>query len=142
MTFMEQMEALERLHLLIQRKGTGTPEKLAERFGVSLGTINNWIKTLRHKQLPVAYCRERQTYYYEYDVDVFLFVVKAKEDLRRIQGGESFYTFFSPMQNFCIDTSDLCTKLKNTEEQNDAGGFRFWGLDTEGDAENPALPYF
>ena len=29
------------------------------------------------------------------------------------------------MQIFCIDTSDICNKLTNTEEQNDAGGFRF-----------------
>ena len=36
MTFMEQITALEHLHELIKRKATGTPEQLAEKFGVSL----------------------------------------------------------------------------------------------------------
>jgi hypothetical protein len=74
-----------------------------------------------------VYDRERQTYCYEYEVEVFLFVVKAKEDLRKLQGGENNYIYFSPIQNFCIDPYHLCTKLINTEEQNDASGFRFLG---------------
>ncbi len=125
MTFMEQIEALERLHELIKRKATGTPEQLAEKFDVSLGTIHNFIKTLRSKDLPIAYCRERQTYYYEYEVEVIVFQIKTKEDLRKIQGGEFNFNFFSPMQNFCIDPSDICNMLTNTEEQNDAGSFGF-----------------
>jgi DeoR/GlpR family transcriptional regulator of sugar metabolism len=128
MTFIEQLEALERLHELIRRKGTGTPEQLAERFKVSVGTIHNLIKILRNKGLPVLYCRDRQTYYYEYEVDVFLFVVKAKEDSNKIRGGENIFNYFSPMQNFCIDASHLCNKLINNEEGNDAGGFRYLGF--------------
>ena len=96
-------------------------------FNVSLGMINNFIKILRDRGLPVLYCRERQTYYYEYGVEVYLFVVKAKDDLRKIQGGEKNYIYFSPIQNFCIDPLHLCNKLINTEGQNDAGGFRFLG---------------
>jgi DeoR/GlpR family transcriptional regulator of sugar metabolism len=128
MTFMEQIEALERLHSLIRRKATGTPEELAERFNVSVGTIKNLLRILKDKELPISYCRNKQTYYYDYDVDVRLFVIDTKENLKKIQGGESFFTFFNPRQNFCLDTSDLCTKLINTDEQNDAGGFRFSGL--------------
>jgi hypothetical protein len=122
MTFIEQVDALERLHNLIRLKATGTPEQLAERFNVSLGTINNWLKILRRKDLPVLYCRFRETYYYEYEVEVFLFVVKTKEDLRKIQGGENIFNFFSPMQNFCIGTSHLCTKLEDNEEHDDEAG--------------------
>ena len=139
MTFMEQIAALERLHELIKRKATGTPEQLAEKFDVSLGTINNFIKTLRNKDLPINYCRERQTYYYEYEVDVIVFQIKTKEDLRKIQGGEIYFHFSSSIQNFCIDPADICNRLINTDEQNDAGGFGFRSVDTEGYAENPAL---
>jgi hypothetical protein len=128
MTFIEQIEALERLHELIRRKATGTPEQLADKFNVSLGTIHNFIKTLRNKGLPIAYCRDRQTYYYEFEVDVFLFVVKAKEDSNKIRGGENIFNYFLPMQNFCIDTSHLCNRLINNEEGNDAGGFRYLGF--------------
>ncbi len=125
MTFMEQIEALERLHSLIRRKATGTPEELAQRFNVSVGTIKNLLNILRNKDLPICYCRNKQTYYYEYDVDVRLFVISAKEDLKKIQGGENIFNYFNPSQNFCLDLSDICNRLKNTEEQNDAGGFRF-----------------
>jgi HTH domain len=123
MTFMQQIEAIERFHLLIKRKATGTPEQLAERFNVSLGTINNFIKILRSKNLPVLYCRERQTYYYEYEVEVIVFQIKTKEDLQRIQGGENNYNFFSPMQNFCIGAYHLCTKLINKEDENNTSSF-------------------
>ena len=78
MNYDEKNEALQRLHNLIKRKGTGTPEELAEKFGVSLGTINNLIKIMRNKGFPIAYCRERQTYYYEYEVEVIIFRVKPK----------------------------------------------------------------
>ena len=71
-------EAVERLDDLIRRKQTSTPEKLAEKFGVSLGTINNLIKIMRNKGFPIAYCRKRQTYYYEYEIEVVIFRVKPK----------------------------------------------------------------
>jgi predicted DNA-binding transcriptional regulator YafY len=79
MTFSEQLEVLERLHLLIKRKGTGTPEQLAKRFNVSLGTIYNLIKMLRNKNLPLVYCREKQTYYYDCDVEIIIFHIKTKQ---------------------------------------------------------------
>jgi predicted DNA-binding transcriptional regulator YafY len=76
MTFIEHLEALERLHLLIQRKATGTPEQLAGRFNVSQRTIRNFIQILKDKDLSVHYCRDLQTYYYEFEVDVQFFQVK------------------------------------------------------------------
>lgn len=78
MTFMEQIEALERLHSLIRRKATGTPEELAERFNVSVGTIKNLLRILKDKELPISYCRNKQTYYYDYEVDIRLFVIDTK----------------------------------------------------------------
>jgi HTH domain len=76
MTFIEQLEALERLHLLIQRKATGTPEQLAERLNVCPRTIRNLIQILKHKDLSVHYSRDLQTYYYESDVEVLFFYIK------------------------------------------------------------------
>ena len=125
MTFIEQIKALERLHELIRRKATGTPEQLAERFEVSIGTIKNLLRILKEKDLPICYCRERQTYYYEYEVEIVIFQIKTKEDLRKIQGGENIYTFFNPRQNFCLGISNICIRLINTDEQNDASSFRF-----------------
>ena len=128
MTFNEQIQALERLHDLIKRKGTGTPEQLAEKFNVSVGTIKNLLKILRDKDFPIAYCRDRKTYYYEREIELIVFKAEPKEDLHKIRGGESNFYFFPPSQNFWLDPFDLCNRLTNTEKQNDAGGFRFLGF--------------
>jgi transcription initiation factor IIE alpha subunit len=82
MTFLEHLEALERLHLLIKRKGTGTPELLSNRFSVSVGTIKNLLKILKIKGLPVNYCREKQTYYYEYEVEIYFFYINLNHQDR------------------------------------------------------------
>ena len=128
MNYDEKNEALQRLHNLIKRKGTGTPEELAEKFDVSVGTIKNLLKVLKDKDFPIAYCRDRKTYYYEYEIELIVFKAEPKEDLRKIRGGENNLYFFPPRQNFCLDPYDLCNKLINNNQQNDAGGFRFLGF--------------
>ena len=128
MTFNEQIQALERLHDLIKRKGTGTPEQLAEKFNVSVGTIKNLLKILKDKDFPIAYCRDRKTYYYEREIELIVFKAEPKEDLHKIRGGENNLNFFLPSQNFCLDPYDLCNRLTNHNKQNDAGGFRFLGF--------------
>jgi predicted DNA-binding transcriptional regulator YafY len=79
MTFIEQIEALDRLHHLIKRKATGTPEQLAGKFKVSERTIKNLLKILRDRDLPVYYCRNEQTYYYNGDVDIYFFYIKRNQ---------------------------------------------------------------
>lgn len=79
MTFMQQSDVLERLHLLIKRRGTGTPHDLAEKFEVSIGTIKNWINILKSNDLPINYCRFDNTYYYEYEVNVTFFKVECNK---------------------------------------------------------------
>ena len=125
MTYDEYNFALERLNDLIRRKATGTPEQLAEKFDVSVGTIKNLLNILKNRDAPVRYCREKQTYYYEFEVEVRVFSVNAKVDLNKIRGGQNNYNYFPPSQNFCLGTYDLCTKLINNERQNDASGFCF-----------------
>jgi hypothetical protein len=128
MKFNEENDELERLHRLIKRKATGTPEQLAEKLGVCIGTVKNRLNILKGRDAPIAYCRDRQTYYYTDEVEITFFSVKAKEDLTKIRGGENNYNFFSPSQNFCLDPFDLCNRLTNHDKQNDASGFRFLGF--------------
>ena len=125
MTFFEHFEALERLHSLIKRKATGTPEHLAELFKVSVSTIKNLLRDLKDKNLPVCYCRERETYYYEYDVDVIFFKIVSKEEQNKITGGINIFNYFLPRQNTCLDTFYTCTKLTNYNEHNTASSYVF-----------------
>jgi predicted DNA-binding transcriptional regulator YafY len=78
MTFFEHIQAFDRLHDLIKRGATGTPAQLAAKFNVSVGTIKNMITTLRDKGFPIAYSREDETYYYEYEIEVVIFRIKSK----------------------------------------------------------------
>jgi predicted DNA-binding transcriptional regulator YafY len=78
MTFFEHIQAFDRLHDLIRRRATGTPTQLAVKFKVSVGTIKNMITILRNEGFPIAYSREDETYYYEYEIEVVIFRVKSK----------------------------------------------------------------
>jgi predicted DNA-binding transcriptional regulator YafY len=78
MTFIEHIQAFDRLHDLIRRGATGTPAQLAAKFNVSVGTIKNMITTLRDEGFPIAYSREDETYYYEYEIEVVIFRIKSK----------------------------------------------------------------
>ena len=102
MTYNETTGALGRLHHLIKRKATGTPEKMAQKFSVSVSTVKNWIDILKRRKLPVKYCREKQTYYYAYEVDFRIFWVKAIDDPKKIQGGKKNYNFFRQVRIFVL----------------------------------------
>ncbi len=65
MTFKEQLRQIKRLHRLIKRKATGTPEQLANRMNISRATIFRRMDDLKELGADIAYCRNRQSYYYE-----------------------------------------------------------------------------
>jgi predicted DNA-binding transcriptional regulator YafY len=59
------IETVRRVDDLIQRKATGTPAEMAARLGCSERTWYNFLDQLRNDyQFPIAYCRNRQCYYY------------------------------------------------------------------------------
>ena len=122
MKFLEQMQLLERIDQLIKLKATGTPTELAARLGVSERTVYNILETLRDLGVAINYNKQRKTYYYEGNITIQFLKVKV-ENTEKIKGGENKIYFFSKLQKFCSLEADLYTKLINTDEQNDAGGF-------------------
>ena len=60
----KKLQRLKRLHGLVQLKSTGTPHQLARRLDVSLATVSRDIEWLRSIDTPIAYDRDRQTYFY------------------------------------------------------------------------------
>jgi predicted DNA-binding transcriptional regulator YafY len=79
MTFSELINALERLHQLIRLKATGSPQQLAAKFNVSVGTVKNLIQVFKDKNLPIRYSRKNGTYYYEDEIEGHLFDLKKKK---------------------------------------------------------------
>jgi biotin operon repressor len=126
MTFIEHLELLERMDAVINRKGTGNATELAQRLKVSRRSVFNYLDTLRRLGADIDYCEHRQSYFYIEDKRPQLPTI-AKQNAKKTTGSKNYDYYFLEVQNFCTPTSDLCTKLINTEEQNDAGGFRFWG---------------
>lgn len=69
----EKNDTLVRLHLLIQRKATGSPVDLSRRLGVSKPTVFRYLQALRSYDAPIAYCKQRECYYYEHDFELKFF---------------------------------------------------------------------
>lgn len=58
---------LDRLDGLIRRHATGSPEKLAERLGMSRSSLFEFISFLRDEmQAPIRYSKSLNSYVYEY----------------------------------------------------------------------------
>jgi predicted DNA-binding transcriptional regulator YafY len=72
MKLIAQLQNLDRLDSLIQRKATGCSDQLAARFGCSRRTIYNYLKTLKELGAKVSYCDKRRSYYYETPLPVNL----------------------------------------------------------------------
>lgn len=95
-------ERLERLHALISRKATGTPAELAERLGTTERTVYNWITLMKSMGAPITFCRQRQTYHYEREVELLIgFKELSETEKRSVEGGTTknfpiyFYGFVS-----------------------------------------------
>ena len=54
------------MHALIKFRRTGTPEKFAERMGISVSMLYRLISQLKEMGAPIHFCHQRQSYaYYE-----------------------------------------------------------------------------
>lgn len=65
----QKIYRMERLHHLIRRKQTGSSDVLAKRLGLSRSTLYYLLADLRALGAPIVYCRERSTFYYQYEVE-------------------------------------------------------------------------
>lgn len=69
----EKNDILVRLHLLIKRKATGSPDELSSRLNVSRATLYRYIDTLRAYDAPVVYCKQRRCFYYDREFQLNFF---------------------------------------------------------------------
>jgi len=69
MSQIEQFQKMKRMDYFIRIKGTGTPEKLADKLTVSRATIFRYLVSFKEMGAPICYCKERQSYYYKEDFE-------------------------------------------------------------------------
>ena len=65
MNFQDHLQQLARLDRLIQRRGTGSPQELAQKFNISERSAYRLIDDLRAFGFTIVYDAERRSYYYE-----------------------------------------------------------------------------
>ncbi len=125
MNYWERTFLMHRIDENINRKATGTADEFAPKMKISRRNLFDKFNELRDLGGDIQYCNHRRTYYYKDDKRPTLPAL-PKYDTEKIRGGESIFTFFAGVQNFCTPADDLCNRLTNNEKQNGAHGFRFW----------------
>jgi predicted DNA-binding transcriptional regulator YafY len=87
MNLIQQFEVLQRLHRMLRTHRTGDPDLLAQRLNLSKRSLFRMIDELRDVGLPIAYCRDRKTYYYAQEVNIKFEITIDEKALLRIRGG-------------------------------------------------------
>lgn len=86
MHLFETIERVHRIHKLIQREATGTPEEFAEKLSIRKRQLYNVLEEFKDYGAVVKYSRVKRTFYYENDfkVSVEVSVVPLSSDEKRI----------------------------------------------------------
>jgi len=97
MKIVEQLERLEMLHRLIEEERTGNPNELANRLGISRGTLYNLIEELKSYDVSISYSRVKQSFIYNDDISLEIQysvkTIKNEEELIKISAGMSLFSF-------------------------------------------------
>lgn len=72
MNFTDHLSLIKRLHDLIRRKATGSPEELADRLNISRASLYRYINDLKSLGAPIKYNKERRCFGYEEPFDLKL----------------------------------------------------------------------
>lgn len=61
------IQCLKRIDYFIQKKGTGTPQQLAARLGVTERCLYKYLNVMKECGAPIKFSNSRQSYYYDED---------------------------------------------------------------------------
>lgn len=64
MSLLKYVDRLSRMHGLIMREATGTPEEFAERLNLSLSMLMLELQDMKELGASIAYCHKRRSYHY------------------------------------------------------------------------------
>ena len=72
MQLFDTIERLERIHKLIQREATGSPEEFAGRLNLKKRQLYNILEEFRDYGACIKYNRMRATFYYDNDFEILV----------------------------------------------------------------------
>jgi len=87
MNIFDNLFLLQRLDHLIRSKATGNPAQLGARLGTCKRNTQRMIARLRDQGFPIAYDKERNSYYYFKSVSIRFEVQIEGDPLVNIRGG-------------------------------------------------------
>jgi biotin operon repressor len=70
MKVFEYLDRISRMHKLVTRRTTGTPEEFASQLGVSRTSLYELIDELRSRGAPIVYSKSVKTFYYKEPFDI------------------------------------------------------------------------
>ncbi|MEL7121050.1 MAG: HTH domain-containing protein [Bacteroidota bacterium] len=81
MSIIRKLKRIERMHHLIRRKSTGTPDAFARKLGCSKSMVYKLISELKDMGAPIVYHKYRESFIYTYPVDFKAgFFIKKNEE--------------------------------------------------------------
>lgn len=88
-------EKLERIDTLVRMRATGSPNKLAERLGISKSTLFEYLAFMKELGADIYYDTNVQSYCYKNKVVLQLLSVEKCDDkeLDSIKGGKKYFSF-------------------------------------------------
>ncbi|GAB6123997.1 HTH domain-containing protein [Dysgonomonas termitidis] len=95
MKISEHIERLKLIQKLIQEEKTGHPDELANRLGISRGTLYSLIDELQSYNVSISYSRKKQSFIYNDDTALEIkYSIKLlnKDELTEISGGCSTFS--------------------------------------------------
>jgi biotin operon repressor len=72
MSILKYVERVKRIDSLISKKATGSPEAFAEKMNLCRSSLLECIREMRELGAPISYCKNRATYYYDKDTELFI----------------------------------------------------------------------
>jgi len=97
MLLFETIDRLSRIHRLIKREGTGTPDEFAERFNIKRRQLYNILDEFKDYGAEIRYSRIKNSFYYlnDFDVSVKISVnqLSESETITIIAGCSGVYKF-------------------------------------------------
>ncbi len=95
MKIFEYLDRISKMHKLISRQKTGTPEEFAKQLGISRTTVYELIDELRSRGAPIAYSKSTKTFFYKHPYDIAITCSLrplSYPELKENSGGEIFYS--------------------------------------------------
>jgi hypothetical protein len=107
MKVFEYLDRISKVHKLVSRRKTGTPEEFACQLGVSRTTLYELIDELRSRGAPIAYSKSSKTFFYRQPYDITVTCSLRPLTYAEIKENEGGAIFFSRILFFRTLSSDL-----------------------------------